>query len=127
MENTINERVEEFIRHKKLTKRAFATAIGMDEGTLGNKIRGVTQLDINTIRSILLAFNELSAEWLVMGTGPMLKDTAVPAQVTAIGDNVQGENIKITKIEREYMNLLVEKDKQVTALIELLNKKNTNI
>ena len=123
MEDTINERVEEFIRYKRLTKRAFAAAINMDEGTLGNKIRGVTQLDINTIRSILSAFNDLSAEWLVMGTGPMLKDASAPAQFTAIGDNVQGENIKITKIEREYMNLLVEKDKQVSALIELLNKK----
>ena len=123
MESTINQRIELFIRHKGLTKRAFSQAIGMDEKTLGNKIRGVSQLDTATIQSILAIFKELNAEWLLMGTGPMLKDGNGSTLVTAIGDNVQGENINITKIERDYMNLLVEKDKQVSALIELLNKK----
>ena len=123
MEQTINERVEEFMHYKRLTKRAFAAAINMDERTLGNKIRGISQIDTTTIQSILESFKELSAEWLLMGTGPMLRDGIGPKQFTAIGDNVQGENINITKIERDYMNLLVEKDKQVSALIELLNKK----
>ena len=54
-----------------LSTRAFAIKCGINQPSLDRMIKGVNALNLKCISSILDAFPEVSAEWLLRGTGDM--------------------------------------------------------
>ena len=67
----VKERLIEFIKHKRVTKRQFYMKVGLSSGFL-NKSKSIGS---NKIRKIIQTYPELSIEWVVMGTGNMLHST----------------------------------------------------
>ena len=65
-------RIKEVIEYSGLSTRAFAIKCGLKDNTFSNQLNGVREVSLNTITSILLTYENISAEWLMRGKGEML-------------------------------------------------------
>lgn len=70
---TVKERINEFIKFKKISLRGFESQCGLSNGYL-RQLRNSPTAD--KIETILSAFPELNREWLMTGEGEMLKESA---------------------------------------------------
>ena len=74
MKEFVLQRINELIYHSKLSKNAFANKISMEQTTVNNQLIGKRGISIDLILNILLAFPEVSSEWLLRGEGSMIKN-----------------------------------------------------
>ena len=74
MKEFVLQRINELISHSKLSKNAFANKISMEQTTVNNQLIGKRGISIDLILNILLAFPEVSSEWLLRGEGSMIKN-----------------------------------------------------
>lgn len=73
MQQTVKERINEFIKFKKISSRGFESRCGLSNGYL-RQLRNSPTVD--KMEMILSAFPEINREWLVSGEGDMLiRDT----------------------------------------------------
>lgn len=68
----IISRLKEIVTFSGLSVRAFAIKCGIPQKTLDNQIKGLRSVSFDTAVSVLYAFPEISAEWLMRGVGLML-------------------------------------------------------
>lgn len=52
----------------------WSKRIGMNQSTLNKRIRGEQKLSVEQVQKILQAHENISAEWFVMGRGPIFRD-----------------------------------------------------
>lgn len=80
MKSLVLQRINELTDSYKLSKNAFANKINMEQTTVNNQLIGKRGVSIDLILNTLLAFPEISSEWLLRGKGNMLieesKDSA---------------------------------------------------
>lgn len=74
MKEFVLQRINELISHNELSKNAFANKISMEQTTVNNQLIGKRGISIDLILNILLAFPEVSSEWLLRGEGSMIKN-----------------------------------------------------
>ena len=74
MESAVIERVNVVVRSKRFTKKALASKLGTSESLLGKKLNGSCRMDLETIIGILELFNDIDANWLLLGRGAMCID-----------------------------------------------------
>lgn len=90
-ENLLKDR----IRHLLRVKKCPIARLG-DNDTLraryGRQINGDAQVPFTTIRLILYMFPDISADWLVMGEGHMLKAEHYAPHVYTQHNEVRGNN-----------------------------------
>lgn len=77
MKPLVLQRINELIDSYKLSKNAFANKINMEQTTVNNQLIGKRSVSIDLILNILLAFPEISSEWLLRGEGEMIKGSSV--------------------------------------------------
>lgn len=81
MENGIIQRINKLILEYRLSLTTLSKKIGIPQPTLYRQMSGDSTLSLNTIYAILHHFPDISAEWLLRGTGEMqLSDNAQPQQ-----------------------------------------------
>lgn len=66
------ERIKMMISEMAKSERDFAMKIGVNQVTLNNYTANKRKLSLEIIEAILNAFPEISAEWLLRGTGSMM-------------------------------------------------------
>lgn len=66
------ERIKMLISENAKSERDFAMKIGVNQVTLNNYTANKRKLSLEIIEAILNAFPEISAEWLLRGTGSMM-------------------------------------------------------
>ena len=71
MESTVVERVTIVAKSKRFTKKELASKLGTSESLLGQKLNGSCRMDLATIIGILELFNDIDANWLLLGRGAM--------------------------------------------------------
>lgn len=67
-------RIKKIIEHTGLSERAFAEIIGVKQNTLNQQLKGERGLSLETISKILISYENISAEWLLRGSGEMIKE-----------------------------------------------------
>lgn len=73
METTIIERIRYIIEQEGESPRSFSNLIKFNYSTLNNYLTGRRNtIDSELIRRIILSFDNISAEWLLLGKGKML-------------------------------------------------------
>ena len=75
------ERLRILLRYSGCSLRAFAIKCGISQPTLDKQIKGLRGISIDTTLSVLNAFPDVSAEWLLRGKGDMINS------VVTIDDN----------------------------------------
>lgn len=120
-------RLREFIEYKGLNVFAFEKSVGLSNNTIRKKLdSGRNNMGTDTLQAILNTYTELSAEWLLLGIGNMLKnDTsqnkdATPPDKT---DTESPETLKETLyIIKQQQQTISDLTKALTTLIEQQSK-----
>jgi transcriptional regulator with XRE-family HTH domain len=82
METSFAQRVLAFRKHKGLSQQAFAEQCGLEQGNVSQMEKG-TEPKQSNVSKLVAGFPDLNADWLLMGTGPMLKDGRALTQLPA--------------------------------------------
>ena len=68
----LRERIKKVLTERELSVNALAATHGVQQKTLNNQIKGQTAISASTVLILLKQYPDLSAEWLLRGSGAML-------------------------------------------------------
>jgi transcriptional regulator with XRE-family HTH domain len=66
-------RIEKVIQHLEMTSGQFASEIGVQNSTLSHILNNRNNPSLEVLKKILSRFSEISADWLILGQGSMLR------------------------------------------------------
>jgi len=69
----MNERILKFLQIEGINAKQFASEIGVLNSSVSHVLSGRNKPSFDFIQKILNRYNHLSADWLILGKGPMLK------------------------------------------------------
>ena len=118
---TIRDRIKLIIIKTSLNDNAFAKRIGVTQSVIASMFKRETEPSAKVIVNILHSFPEISAEWLLRGTGPMLLSDS--REVRSENSNNKNTNINDSETLGKLLSMLEEKDKQINKLLELMKTK----
>jgi plasmid maintenance system antidote protein VapI len=99
-------RITKLIESTGLNPTSFAAKIGVQQMTLWGQLNGKRKLSLESVLAILNSYPELSAEWLMRGTGDMTKGN--DAQEKRL-DNL----VDVISMQQETIRNLQDKIKQL--------------
>jgi transcriptional regulator with XRE-family HTH domain len=109
----MRERIIKFLEIENLSSSKFADDIGVQRSSISHILSGRNNPSFDFIQKILTKYKTLNAEWLIMGTGNMLKTIKQGnlfennAQETLISDIPISNTEKLSSNED---NLIVNKE-----------------
>lgn len=116
------ERIKMLISEKAKSERDFAMKIGVNQVTLNNYTANKRKLSLEIIEAILNAFPEISAEWLLRGTGSMMlnetsdsikaNDFSIKYQLDSNTFFIMEETIKNVISDLQYKVDVLKQEKQ---------------
>lgn len=110
MEEEVKIRIREILKEFSSNPTQLSKQFGVNQKTLNSQINDTTTLSVSTILLILNAFPEVSAEWLLRGTGEL---TIQP------GTN----NTSISADDAELVGLSRDLVKVIGKIMDKTNKK----
>ncbi len=69
------ERLEKLIESENITQTQFADRIGIKRSTLSHIMNGRNAPSLDVLQKALNVFRSISADWLILGVGPMYRTT----------------------------------------------------
>ena len=73
MENTVQARLKAYLSEKRISQSDFGRSIGVSAAYVGSIRRGI---DPEKLRAMSKAYPDLNLDWLVYGTGDMIKSSS---------------------------------------------------
>ena len=100
------DRIKQVMEYYEETPAGFAEKIGVNRSNLTHVFTGRNQPSLDFAKKVLVAFPEVSTEWLIMGVGKMIKDPEelMPAKREFIQTElfgVEDEPIASKDVEKE--------------------------
>ena len=119
----VRTRINEVLRENKITENSVAAGDSATQSRLNSQLSHGKKITLDTILRILDACPEVSADWLLRGTGEMYKSTKITGANSVTGRNatVIGQQTAILS-ENFVRDMLAEKDKQIQTLLAILGK-----
>lgn len=110
MENIVLQRIKTILENKKISKSQFARELEMEQVTVNNQINAKRGISFELIFNILNHYSDLSAEWLLRGTGDMFleKNTSAATSTEVTADERQQLLDRITQLSEEKGELKAE-------------------
>ena len=101
----VGQRLQQFLDHYKLTARQAAVKMGDEKsGKIYKLLSGDAKPGFDTLTKMLAVWPELSADWLVMGRGPMVHGKAAvgnaPSPPTAPARGVFSQQLVTVTVDR---------------------------
>ena len=126
--NTINGRIREIILSAGITDSAFAKRIGVRQSVIASMFQRGTEPSAKVLTSILLTYEDISAEWLLRGKGQMLLSEVTPdpniEQMKRLVDTITTLQGIITEQTKTNQLLTEELKKAKGELTMLKNERN---
>ena len=126
--NTINGRIREIILSAGITDSAFAKRIGVTQSVIASMFQRGTEPSAKVLTSILLTYEDISAEWLLRGKGQMLLSEVTPdpniEQMERLVDTITTLQGIITEQTKTNQLLTEELKKAKGELTMLKNERN---
>ncbi len=126
--NTINGRIREIILTAGITDSAFAKRIGVTQSVIASMFQRGTEPSAKVLTSILLTYEDISAEWLLRGKGQMLLSEVTPdpniEQMKRLVDTITTLQGIITEQTKTNQLLTEELKKAKGELTMLKNERN---
>ena len=118
-EITINDRIEQIIHHYKLSKSSFSKKIGVKSSTtINNIVSGrKSKPGYAILRKIAECF-PVNTDWLLLGKGPMLRDTE--------GD-VQSDDTEVDRVANAIVRFPEKYERHPVFAKYLENERNKAI
>ncbi len=70
----LNDRIEELLKHQRLTSSQFADNIGVQRSSMSHIISGRNKPSLDFVQKVLENFKFVNSDWLLFGKGPMTKE-----------------------------------------------------
>ena len=129
-ENLVRDRIKRLQSEKGFTENGLAAGDQPTQKRLNRQLSHGAAITLDTLLRILDACPEISADWLLRGSGDIYiaNGTGSTGKVTG-AEKVTGKNATIigqqsaTLSEDFVRGLLAEKDKQIETLLALLAQK----
>lgn len=114
----IRERLNEVQVRKSRSVSAFAAAIGCDQATVSRQLKGEMKISLKTILSLLSAYEDINADWLMRGRGEMIIKSEDVKEEEVIEEQNQQEEEKVEdpsdlEFMRKMMESLIEQNKML--------------
>ena len=126
--NAINGRIREIILSAGITDSAFAKRIGVTQSVIASMFQRGTEPSAKVLTSILLTYEDISAEWLLRGKGQMLLSEVTPdpniEQMKRLVDTITTLQGIITEQTKTNQLLTEELKKAKGELTMLKNERN---
>ena len=126
--NTINVIIREIILSAGITDSAFAKRIGVTQSVIASMFQRGTEPSAKVLTSILLTYEDISAEWLLRGKGQMLLSEVTPdpniEQMKRLVDTITTLQGIITEQTKTNQLLTEELKKAKGELTMLKNERN---
>ncbi|MEG2101017.1 hypothetical protein [Flavobacterium sp. FlaQc-28] len=71
-ENTL-QRIKQYIDYKGIRISAFEREIGMSNGSFASQLKKNKTIGLDKLENILRRYSDINLEWLLKGTGSMIK------------------------------------------------------
>lgn len=71
MEVAIFQRIKLILEDKQVSVNALSKLVDMSQTTLNTQLKGERALSANVVAKVLIAFPDVSAEWVMRGVGTM--------------------------------------------------------
>jgi len=112
----ISQKIRELIEYKKSNFSKFGKMIGKSDVSVRKNATGASKPNFEMLHSILQAFPEISAEWLLRDEGPMLRNRyeLTPANSDQVRELTPDYG-------KNYQTELLECHKKIIALQDELN------
>ncbi len=118
----MRDRLQQYISSRKMTPSSFAKKAGLSPATMLRFIKGESGLSLENLLSLLEAYPDLSAEWLLRGNGPM---TVTPS---AQGVSVSAHQVSVNTGQGETLFIGDTASSQAfLTLTEMLSSKDSVI
>lgn len=115
-EFAIKQRVQQVFAECKITVNRFAILSGLNQKTINDQINGTAKIGAVTLSALLAYRPDLSAEWLLRGTGDMLI-TNKPTEININNANMGHHNTNIgSGIQTITTSDLAELKQQIAEL-----------
>ena len=126
MENSVKERLIAFINYKGLKMKDFERMCGLSSGYVTSMRKS---LGVEKLNNVLIAFPELSREWLLYGEGEMLK---AHINQHANGDNNTqvagyGNSVNFSSALDKALDEIAEQRKLLAEQIQINKEQNEKI
>jgi len=105
------DRIKQVMEYEQMSPTAFADKININRSSLTHIFSGRNQPSLDVAKKILIAFPEISTEWLIMGMGNMIQEVSIPQEEnTSVKtvDNMQQTDL-FSGMEDDFVNQAVEK------------------
>lgn len=112
------QRINRVIAFENMSLRKFSLSIGILYNTMQNIFYRNSDVSHSIIYSIIRRFPNISPEWLVTGTGEMLRDNNALQETTK-------ELAKTLKENKELMNEINEQQEQIQSLQKIVEQLST--
>lgn len=121
--DAVRNRINDVLREKGLTENSVAAGVSAVQSRLNSQLSHGGKITLDTILRILDACPDVSAEWLLRGTGEMYKSAKITGANSVTGRNatVIGQQTAILS-ENFVRDMLAEKDKQIQTLLQIMSK-----
>jgi transcriptional regulator with XRE-family HTH domain len=113
MEDTVKERLLEFIKYKGLTKNKFEIMCGLSKRYVSNISRSISP---DVLKKISLTFPDLNTSWLMAGSGDMLN--VRPSRPESPSITLSKEAIKLNLNLSETIRSQQETIQQLTDMLK---------
>ena len=120
--DAVRNRINDVLKEKGLTENSVAAGVSAVQSRLNSQLSHGGKITLDTILRVLDACPDVSADWLLRGSGEKLKTSA---SITG-AKSVTGKNATVigqqTLSETFVRDLLAEKDKQIQTLLQIMAK-----
>lgn len=126
----MKDRIKQVIEYKNCSVNAFSKMIGVNQSTIQQQLTEDRKISLDIIEKILITFEEISSDWLIMGKGEMLKqDTPYMEQPVEADSRNQFSNLKeaLRQKEIEEMRLQMSQNQKLVSQLMKVIDNNTMI
>ena len=116
MDNTINERLSDFLINKNISQQEIAISLGTSQPNVSAMCKGYRTISRKTVVKLSNIFPDLNVDWLLKGEGSMLRGSGEP-KATESGDAALREEVVMLRERvRNLQKLIDEKERTIRIL-----------
>ena len=101
MEVTIYQRIMLILEDKQVSVNALSKLVDMSQTTLNTQLKGERALSANVVVKVLVAYPDVSAEWLMRGVGTMYSNQDADDSSYMVAETPHHEEPKIEESHQD--------------------------